>query len=677
MAAAVCLLLPGLTRSSPDTTPPSVPALDVPYVPQKRALCGGAAVEMVLRFWGARGVYADDFAPLIEEGAGGIRTDRLAAGIRERGWEATPFDGSLEFLATETGHGRPIIALIEVAPDRYHYVVVTRASPGDGRVVFHDPAIAPNRIETAVAFDRGWKPARSWCLRILPDTSTVAVPAVAGAVPPAAPHGEYARAIDAAIDIAATGDLTAAASRLESARSAWPDSARAWRELAGVRFLEERWSDAESLALTATRLDPSDAHAWRLLAAVRFRRGDREGALEAWNRVGELRLDLTRMAGLERTRYPVLAGYLGLPPRTVVTPARLRQARRRLGDFPTRSASRLDYRPVGDGLTELDLALFERPLVVEGIPGAVAVGLETLTESTLGLRVAGPTGGGELWSFGWRWTERRPRLSIGIQVPRYLGLPGVLRLEGSRERQTYAAAAVTRTSPDTNRAVIEERRRRAALTISDWTAGGLRLTAGAAYDHWEGRGGHGALSAGVEQWFGDDVTLGVSAEGWLTPDGGPFAAGSLEAGWTRASAGRGTVLRVSAAGHSASARAPLALWPGAGTGRGRTPLLRAHPLLEEDVVTGPAFGRSLVHGTVELERRLVDLGPARIGGALFLDVAQADPFRELSNRGRRFADAGVGLRVAGPGSGRRLHLDAAVGLEDREAAVSIGWTESR
>ena len=133
--------------SGPAAPPHSLSALNVPYVPQKRALCGGAAVEMVLRFWGARGIYAGDFETLVDASAGGIHTDRLAAAVRERGWHATPFEGSLEFLAFETGHGRPVVALIEVAPDRYHYVVVTRASPAaadgpektdDARVVYHD-----------------------------------------------------------------------------------------------------------------------------------------------------------------------------------------------------------------------------------------------------------------------------------------------------------------------------------------------------------------------------------------------------------------------------------------------------------------------------------------------------------------------------------------------------------
>ncbi len=39
--------------------------LDVPYVPQSGALCGGAALAMVLRYWGESGVLAEDFTALV------------------------------------------------------------------------------------------------------------------------------------------------------------------------------------------------------------------------------------------------------------------------------------------------------------------------------------------------------------------------------------------------------------------------------------------------------------------------------------------------------------------------------------------------------------------------------------------------------------------------------------
>ena len=55
----------------------SLHLLDVPYLPQSEALCGGAAVAMVMRYWGAANVYAETFADLVDRAAEGIRGEDL------------------------------------------------------------------------------------------------------------------------------------------------------------------------------------------------------------------------------------------------------------------------------------------------------------------------------------------------------------------------------------------------------------------------------------------------------------------------------------------------------------------------------------------------------------------------------------------------------------------------
>ena len=94
--------------------------LSVPYLPQTEALCGGAAAAMVMRFWGARGVYADAFAPLIDRKAGGIHTSALRAALAAKGWDAQATAGDLPQLTHEIALGRPVIALIEDRPGRFH-----------------------------------------------------------------------------------------------------------------------------------------------------------------------------------------------------------------------------------------------------------------------------------------------------------------------------------------------------------------------------------------------------------------------------------------------------------------------------------------------------------------------------------------------------------------------------
>ena len=164
IAAALCAMGPAGT-SALAQAPPDVPirqaaALDVPYLAQPILLCGGAALAMVERWWGRRGVYAADFADLVRPALGGIRTSDLEAAARARGWDTRATDGSPALVQQLLRDGVPVVALIEVARDRYHYVVVLGWS--DGRVVFHDPADAPSITMDENKFLARWTGANRW-----------------------------------------------------------------------------------------------------------------------------------------------------------------------------------------------------------------------------------------------------------------------------------------------------------------------------------------------------------------------------------------------------------------------------------------------------------------------------------------------------------------------------------
>src|SRR5678815_3870144 len=109
--------------------------LDVPFISQSEALCGGAAAAMVMRYWGARGLDADSFAHLVDRSAAGIRTTALIDDIRRRGWAATAIAGSNEAIARELSDGHPILTLIEDRPGTFHYIVIIGATPR--AVVYH------------------------------------------------------------------------------------------------------------------------------------------------------------------------------------------------------------------------------------------------------------------------------------------------------------------------------------------------------------------------------------------------------------------------------------------------------------------------------------------------------------------------------------------------------------
>src|SRR5438034_1011692 len=55
-------------------------ALDVPYVPQTEALCGGAAAAMVLRYWGDAHAGVQEFASIVDARAVGVSLEGGAGG---------------------------------------------------------------------------------------------------------------------------------------------------------------------------------------------------------------------------------------------------------------------------------------------------------------------------------------------------------------------------------------------------------------------------------------------------------------------------------------------------------------------------------------------------------------------------------------------------------------------
>jgi hypothetical protein len=641
--------------------------LDVPYVPQSEALCGGAALAMVLRYWGERAVLAEDFAALVKPGQAGIRTADLVGAVRARGWSAMPVTATPADARSHLAQGRPLIALIQVAPGSFHYVVVIAWA--NGRVILHDPAAGPFRVRREGDFDAAWSRSGRWMLLILPPPDAT----VADGSAPAAPDSSSRTVLDGCdalvkdgIRQARDGDTAGAESRFLAAKSLCPESAAPLRELAGLRFRTEDWVGAARLAELALDRDPSDAHTWRLLAGSRFLAGDVEGALRAWNHLAEPRADLTRIDGLVRIRYRAVASQLGLPPGRLLTSRAFLRARRRLAELPARSDSRLSLKPLPEGSAQVNVALLERPLLFEGPWDAGGAGLKALAEREVAVSVASPTGNGELWTAGWRLWQERPRISLGLAAPVVGGRPGIWRIDGFWERQAYAADTM-------NQRVIREERRRAALSFADWVGADFRLEVGAALDRWAGRGAYLSTRGSIEtRWAGDRLALAVEIAEWTSLErDAPFEAGSFQAHWAPKDSQRGG-WRARAGISRATSNAPLALWPGAGTGSGRAVLLRAHPLLESGIATGPAFGRTLVHGGLERRGWAWAVTPLRLGWTLFVDAAR--PWDTLQSAHAPWqVDGGAGLRLAGLGTRGQFRLDVAHGFKDGESALSIGW----
>lgn len=691
IARLVVLLSGGLFVSATPSMSAGLPAqtgphalLDVPYLAQTPELCGGAAVAMVLRYWGDRDVLPQDFAPLVTAADRGILTGTLATAVRERHWQAFQIltaaaDGRAR-IQSEVDRGRPLIALIEVGPRTYHYVVIVGLT-GEG-VVLHDPARAPFRVLTWAEFDTAWTATGRWMLLVLPPDGFRAdnpAPASPGASV-AGPDEACQALVERSVELAIAGDRDLAERGFVAATNLCPASPAGWRELAGLRFAESRWSEARDLALSALRLAPDDLYAWRLAATSRFLVGDRVGALDAWNHADEPRIDTVAIHGAEHTRHPVVMRATGWQPGQLLTSEALVRALRRVRDLPVASAARVTFIPTEDGLAAVGVFLDERPLMPRGWVALVGLGARALILDELRVDLAGALGEGERLSAGWRWSAERPRVDVGLAVPWPRGFAGVLSLDARWERQAYDIIPAP-----SGGSRLRERRRRVGLHVSDWPTSWLWWQAGGALD----RFGHDDLAdpAGSDvdhlalDWTldvrlaEDRVALVASAGSWLPLTGGtPFGSGDLLAAWRASPNAARTGWSATAGVGVATRDAPLAVWPGAGTGQGRPALLRAHPLLVADVMTGAVFGRKAAHASVEFTRRVAQVRTGAIAIAGFVDAARAwhRPTRPAASP--LYLDGGVGLRIQAPGTGSTIRVDVAHGLRGGGTVLSAGWS---
>jgi hypothetical protein len=662
VAAAVLMTAAAFPcTAAPAVAEDAVRLLEVPYLAQSEQLCGGAAAAMVMRYWGARDVHADTFAPLVSPALGGIRGEDLLNALTARSWQATSFRGDKTIVAKHLSLGRPIVALIEDRPGAFHYVVLV-AWPGD-RVIAHDPARAPFRIYDETAFLTAWEKSGYWAMLLVAGEST---PDVAG--PPPASVERLANDRDACapmtvegVRLAGAGQLDDAARLLNVAIQACPAAPGPRRELAGVHAVRGEWSLAATRAREALDRDPADAHAARILGTSLFLGDEPEAALQAWNVAGEPRIDLISVHGLEHVRHDAVAKLLEFDPRALLTADDLRRARRRLAELPAASATRVAYVPREGGRADIEATVVERPLVPSGLVPLGAIATEAAIDREVRVTVGSVAGGGESFGVGWRWWARRRALAVTMSVPAPVPHAGaVWTASVAYEEQTYGATEV------------EERRRSARFSAADWIGDRWRWEAGAGFERWADTGLSVLLSGTVARHAADD--RGRIQSGLQAYVGGvDTASASLLSEWRSKRAPEGTVWHARSGLDVAGDSAPLGVWSGAGTGHARPPLLRAHPLLDDGVIRDGVFGRTLLHSGLEWRHwTQPGLRIWRIAPAIFVDVARAWRTQEGFDT-RPHADVGVGLRLNVPGGGA-LRVDVARGLRDGEMAVSAGWS---
>jgi hypothetical protein len=643
--------------------------IDVPFVPQTNLLCGGAAAAMLFRYWGEAHADAQQFSPLVDRRAGGIASGVLVDAVVALGWRTEQFTGSIDELARRLAAGEPVIVLVADRRHGYHYLVVVGVTTT--AIVVHDPSWGPSREVAHDAFVRVWRAADFWSLSIRPGPGRSVRAPVASTVATNVQVTTVTACdemLDRAVDAVRQRGFDAADAALGAVQRQCPASSGPWRELAGVRFAQQRWGEASALARQALDRDAADAYAADVLGSSLFMQNDPVGALRAWNRIGKPQLDVIRIKGLRHARYQSIAEALAVPSGGVLTADAFAVAQRRLDELPDRSSSRLAVRPEADGFASLDVAIAERPTRPQGVAGWASAGLRGAVDREVDVSVPGFTGQGEVWSGGWRWWNGRPRVGLGFEAPRVGGLPGVWRVDGSWEAETYRTTS--------GGLPTRESWLHGGLTVSDWLSGRTRYALIAGVDAWST--GRRAMSVGASlerHWLADRLSTDAHASVWMpTTDGAGFSGVGARARLQPSKDVRVWAYDAVIGLEHVTDAAPMTLWPGAGDGHARIPLLRAHPLLADGIidVTRGVFGRTMTYGSSEVQRWFERSAPARVGIAAFADLARASQ-PVMPGPGIWHADVGLGLRLRVPGPARTLRVDAAYGLRDGATAIGVGW----
>lgn len=147
--------------------------LDVPYVKQAKNGCGAASLAMVMQYWRAKAAAVDALAAdadriqgaLYSAPARGVFASDMEAYLRENGFDAWAFRGTVADLEHHLEKGRPLIVCLKQGGP-LHFVVVAGMDPARGVVLVNDPARRKLLALDRSGFERDWKD--RWTLLALP-----------------------------------------------------------------------------------------------------------------------------------------------------------------------------------------------------------------------------------------------------------------------------------------------------------------------------------------------------------------------------------------------------------------------------------------------------------------------------------------------------------------------------
>lgn len=645
------LLVAALAVTGP---PPQAPVLlDTPFVAQTEALCGGAALTMVMRYWGDTRVNAEDFAPLIDPSERGIPTSALLGAAASRGWSATRI--APDQLAESITRTRPVIALLSVGPNTFHYVVVVGVT--SEQVVLHDPARSPYRTMTRKEFDAASATANRWMAVVMPSDAMArpADPVTCDAL------------VASAVATAKRGETAQAADMLDAAIFRCPSNPGPWRERAGLAFAAKQYGESARLASRALALDEDDEYTRALVATSLYLADQPESALKTWDNLRVTRVDIT---GATTTPQSLILSRLNLSAGDRLTASAVTQATHRLSEMPSLSSARVRFTPDTQNQADVTVVVGDRPRVPTGLLPWTAIGVRAVAAREVALSFSSLLNAGDRLDVLWRFQTHREFAGATLSVPAPRGLPGNIELFGRWEQQTFASPAGG--VGDHADGHIEERRRRGGVAVSDWATHWLRWRVGAAIDHVDGVRAVSISADPSVRLAGDRVAVGVGREQWF----GGTRRGDFHRDAIRVAARTSTddtARRVVLFGSltDVSASAPRLVWPAADVNFLHEGTLRAHPLFSSGVLDGATFGRRLAAATMAYEHPVKDVPLAHISAAAFVDIAKA--WRGDAGRApRALVDVGLGLRLSNRSLGA-VRLDLAVGARDGKVRLTAGY----
>lgn len=258
---------PYLAQVLDDAGPRSVELVTTPFFPQREYQCGPAALATVLAASGRSTTPDELVGEVYLPGRRGSLQPEIVAAARRRGRLVYVLPPEPSALVRQIAAGMPVLVLQKTGAGPWpgwHYAVLVGYDADEDRFILRSGT--EERLELSAArFFATWDRAGRWGVVTLPP----------GALPAQA---DFARYMEAAASLEATGRRDDAVLAYEAAAAQWPREPLPLLGLANIDHARGDWAGAERRLHAARDLAPRDAVVRNNRAAVLLQLGCPESA---------------------------------------------------------------------------------------------------------------------------------------------------------------------------------------------------------------------------------------------------------------------------------------------------------------------------------------------------------------------------------------------------------------